>query len=290
MNRQAALAALAWYQEQGVDEALGDAPVDRFALAARPLPPPAAARSELPDNGRAATIKAAAAPVPQTALPLGNAETRAEAAKLALAAQNLEELRAAIASFDGVALKKTATNLVFADGNPASPVMLVGEAPGGDEDRIGKPFVGVSGQLLDKILACIDLNRAEEDPDRAIYISNILNWRPPGNRTPSPAEIEASLPFIERHIQLVRPRLLILCGGVSAKALLGREDSISKLRRSWHEYRPRTLELATDAPAIPAIATYHPSYLLRTPSQKRAVWADMLDVQKKLKATTNKPL
>src|SRR5262249_7051997 len=132
-------------------------------------------------------------------------------------------------------IRKTATNTVFCDGNPASPVMLVGEAPGADEDRLGRPFVGVSGQLLDRILKCIDLDRAQEDPARAIYISNILNWRPPGNRTPSPAEIEVSLPFIERHIMLAKPKLIILCGGVSAKALLGREEGISRLRKTWHD-------------------------------------------------------
>lgn len=279
MDHKAALAALAWYQAQGVDEALVDAAIDRFALSSRPAP---AASVLAPDvSGDAPLRKALAATpaTPQAALPLGAAEARAEAARLALASQTLEELREAIAAFDGISLKKTATNLVFGDGNPKAPVMLVGEAPGADEDRIGSPFAGVGGQLLDKILACIGLDRRAEDPANAIYISNILNWRPPGNRTPSPAEIELSLPFIERQIQLIQPKILILCGAVSAKSLLGSEESIGKLRRKWHEYRPRTPELATDAPTIPAIATYHPSYLLRTPSQKRAAWADMLEVQ-----------
>jgi uracil-DNA glycosylase family 4 len=151
--------------------------------------------------------------------------------------------------------------------------MLVGEAPGADEDRQGLPFVGVSGQLLDKILACIDLSRTAEDPAKAVYISNILNWRPPGNRTPSDSEVAISLPFIRRHIELVRPKCLILCGGVSAKALLGSGDSISRLRGKFH-----------DVMGIPAIATYHPSYLLRTPAQKRAVWADMLMLKEKMRA------
>ena len=163
--------------------------------------------------------------------------------------------------------------------------MLVGEAPGADEDRQGKPFVGASGQLLDRILACIGLDRTQEDPLSSVYISNILNWRPPGNRTPNPAEIAVSLPFIERHIQLVKPKILILCGGVSAKALLGRDESISRLRKGWHDYRPQTAQLQNaDAQPIPAIATYHPAYLLRTPAQKRAVWADMLSVQEKRNA------
>jgi DNA polymerase len=145
---------------------------------------------------------------------------------------------------------------------------------------MGKPFVGVSGQLLDRILKCIDLDRTQEDAQRAIYISNILNWRPPGNRTPSPAEVEVSLPFIERHIQLVKPKILILCGGVSAKALLSTNDGISKLRKSWKPYRTLTPGLGQGDP-IPAIATYHPAYLLRTPSQKKAVWEDMLNIDAK---------
>ena len=154
--------------------------------------------------------------------------------------------------------------------------MLVGEAPGADEDRQGKPFVGVSGQLLDKILSCIGLSRTEQDPAKAVYISNILNWRPPGNRTPSPAEIDISLPFIERHIALVKPDFLILCGGVSAKGLLGTSEGISKIRGRFTDYRPITDGVATDVGSIPALATYHPAYLLRTPSQKKLVWQDML--------------
>jgi uracil-DNA glycosylase family 4 len=214
---------------------------------------------------------------------LGSMDIRNEARKLALAASTLEDLRAAIQTFDGIALKRTATNMVFADGNPSAPVMLIGEAPGADEDRIGKPFVGVSGQLLDRIFSHIGLSRAETDPVKSLYIANILNWRPPGNRTPSAGEIEASLPFIERHIALVKPKLLILCGGVSAQALLNRTEGISKLRNRWHDYLPRTEGIAGDNPAsIPAIATYHPAYLLRTPSQKRAVWQDMLALAERL--------
>ena len=209
----------------------------------------------------------------------GTPELKSEAIRLALGAQTLEELRAALAGFEGLAIKKTATNMVFCDGNPAAPVMLVGEAPGGDEDRLGRPFVGVSGQLLDRILKCIDLDRTETDPERAIYISNILNWRPPGNRTPTPQEIELSLPFIERHIALVKPKLLIFCGGVSAKALLNMDDGISKSRGRWHNYTPLTPGLSSDP--IPAIATYHPAYLLRTPSQKKAAWQDMLNLASK---------
>lgn len=271
-GQKAAIAAMEWYLDNGVDEALGDASVNRVAEMPESFSVPG---DDLPAATPSKTAEANAF--------LGASDARVEAVKLASAAQNLEELREAIQGFDGIPLKKTATNLVFCDGNPKAPVMLVGEAPGADEDRQGKPFVGISGQLLDKILACIDLDRTQEDPEKAVYISNILNWRPPGNRTPSPGEVEASLPFIERHIQLVQPKLLILCGGVSAKALLGKGDSISRMRKTWHDYIPQTPEYADGAKPIPAIATYHPAYLLRTPSQKKAVWADMLMIRKKIR-------
>lgn len=267
-------AALQWHIDNGADEALNAEPGQRRAA---PVAAPIPATAE-PIHPVAVTLTS-----PASTPLMGKSDQRAEAEKLAAAATTLEELKAAIAAFDGITLKKTATNLVFSDGNPGAPVMLVGEAPGADEDRLGKPFVGVSGQLLDKIFKCIDLDRNEEDPARAVYISNILNWRPPGNRTPSPAEIEISLPFIEKHIALVKPKLLILCGGVSAKALLNTELSISRLRGKWHDYLPSSefLKAENTAP-IPSIATYHPAYLLRTPSQKRGVWQDMLTLQARL--------
>lgn len=267
-------AALGWYLDAGIDEALLDAPQDRRNQA----PPPVAFAPPAADKPGSVAKVAAAAPA-QAIIP--KSDVYDQAVELAKAAMTLEELREAIAGFDGIALKKTATNLVFADGNPNADVMLIGEAPGADEDRAGLPFMGASGQLQDKILACIDLDRTQDDPKKSVYISNILNWRPPGNRSPAPAEIELSLPFIERHIQLAQPKLLILCGGVSAKALLNTEESISKLRKRWHEYTPVTQSLRSGAQTIPAIATYHPSYLLKTPSQKRAVWADMLAVQER---------
>ncbi|HRQ61343.1 MAG TPA: uracil-DNA glycosylase [Alphaproteobacteria bacterium] len=262
----AAQKALEWYLDHGVDEPVADEALNRLAI------------PEMPQIS-------APSPAPQPAVsssPLGTADARAEAIKLAQAAQTLEELKAAIANFEGIALKKTATNLVFAAGNPKARVMLVGEAPGADEDRLGFPFVGVSGQLLDKILGSIGLSRTGETPEDSVYISNILNWRPPGNRTPAPGEIEVSLPFIERHIQLVKPEVLILCGGVSAKALLGREDGITKMRKMWHGYKPQCRELQAESVEIPALATFHPSYLLRTPAHKREAWADMLMLKKKI--------
>lgn len=278
------IAALNWLADQGVDCLLQDEPADRTAMKASireelqiPLPEKQAPRSQ--------EHAAIGHPVTTGAAFLGAGPARAEALKLAQGASTLEELNKAIQEFDGIAIKKTASNLVFSDGNPQAHIMLVGEAPGADEDRQGKPFVGESGQLLDKILATVGIYRKNDDPTQSIYIANILNWRPPGNRTPSPEEVEVSLPFIERHIQLVAPRYLILCGGVSAKALLGRAEGISRLRKTWHDYTPQTAELRAEK-SIPALATYHPSYLLRTPAQKKLVWADMLEMTQKIASDT----
>lgn len=274
------ITALEWHIEAGADEVLQDTPYDRMAAALKILQSPEPATATISHLPPAANQSAGDL--------LGTAQARVEAAKIAKSCNTLDELRAAIAAFDGLAIKKTATNLVFADGNPKASVMLVGEAPGADEDRQGKPFVGQSGQLLDRILKWIGLDRTQEDPAHSLYISNILNWRPPGNRTPSPAEIDISLPFIERHIALVQPKVLILCGGVSAKGLLGSGESISKLRGKFHDYVPMTEGISENTSPIPAIATYHPAYLLRTPSQKKMVWADMLMLQQALEQNFKK--
>ncbi len=262
--------ALQWHIDAGADEAMQDFPNDRTAAAAEILAP----KREEPRKSAVSLLPSAATETGGDLL--GTAQARVEAAKIAAACNTLDELRAALLAFDGLAIKKTATNMVFSDGNPAAPVMLVGEAPGADEDRQGKPFVGQSGQLLDRIMKWIGLDRTNENPEESLYISNIINWRPPGNRTPSPAEIDISLPFIERHIALVKPRVLVLCGGVSAKGLLGSGESISKLRGKFHDYVPLTPGVSENTSPIPSIATYHPAYLLRTPSQKKLVWADML--------------
>ncbi len=276
-------AALHWYLDSGVDIALLDEPLDKTKL--KP-PSPVLTNNNKPPLQE----KKYSRPAPQQSnatsslVLLGASEARQEAVKLALAAKTLEELRDAIAAFDGLPIKKTATNLVFSSGNKKADVMIIGDAPAADDDRIGAAFSGEAGQLLDKILACIDLDRAQDDPRKACYAANIINWRPPGNRTPSPGEIEVSLPFIERQIQLVAPKVLIFAGAVSAKALLGRGEGISRLRKSWNEYLPQTSEYKGEAKIIPALATYHPAYLLKTPAQKRAVWDDMLMVQEKLKS------
>jgi uracil-DNA glycosylase family 4 len=271
-------AALQWHLDMGVDEALLDTPVDRTAMPELPQrtvsAPVAVPHAEMPVLSSVRSVDAADIP--------GAAAARAEAEKRARAATTLDELRAAIDGFDGLSVKKTATQMVFADGNPAAPVMLIGEAPGADEDRIGRPFVGASGQLLDKIFASIGLSRTAGEAKDAVYISNILNWRPPGNRTPSPAEVDIALPFIERHVALAQPKILIFCGAVAAKGLLGRGEGISKLRGSFHDYTPLTDGISAGG-SVPALCTYHPSYLLRTPSQKKAVWADMLMLQARLR-------
>lgn len=282
MNKQAYASALQWYIDNGVDEALDDAPVDYYTIADKPIEIPKHQNDHPNQGGGAQSIRSKIesqnAAGANTAL--GASDAREEAVKLAKQASTLDELRQAIADFDGIGLKKTASNLVFGKGNAQAKIMLIGDAPATDEDREGKPFVGTTGLLLDKILSCIELERSADDPLSSIYISNILNWRPPGNRTPAPGEIEASLPFIERHIQLINPDILIFCGGVTAKALLGSSDSISKLRKKWHAYTPQCEELRGDSKPIKSIVTFHPAQLLTTPAHKKAVWADMLMLQK----------
>lgn len=185
----------------------------------------------------------------------------------------LAELRQALADFEACPLKATAMHLVFADGNPRARVMLVGEAPGADEDRQGKPFVGLSGQLLDRMLAAIGLDR------ESVYISNVLPWRPPGNRTPTAQEVAQCLPFIQRHIALVQPQVLVLLGGVAVKALLPTQMGITRIRGQW-----QTLSLPGLTAPLPVLPTYHPAFLLRSPVQKRFAWRDMLALKQFLDA------
>jgi DNA polymerase len=257
------VAALRWLVEAGADEAIGEAPVDRYALSAQPV---AARPAPVP-----------AMPVVRPAAPTAAATAAVQSARtLAAAARSLPELAEALAAFDGCPLKRTATNLVFADGNPEARIMLIGEAPGADEDRQGKPFVGVSGQLLDRMLAGVGLDR------RSAYITNIIFWRPPGNRPPTAAEVAACLPFVERHIELAMPELLVLLGAPSTQTLLGRSDGISRLRGRWFPYQ--TAGMANPVPAMP---TYHPAYLLRQPGQKRAAWRDWLAILARLKNITD---
>ncbi len=208
--------------------------------------------------------------------PLGTAEASLEARRLAAEAKNLEELKQVIENFDGCALKRTAINTVFSDGNPEAKIMLIGEAPNADEDRLGKSFVGLNGQLLDRMLASIGLDR------QSVYLSNIINWRPPGNRALSASEIAVCLPFIKRHIELIKPELLIYIGGVSAKALMETSHGITRLRGKWTEYK--YLVDGVDS-LIPAMPIFHPAYLLLSPAQKKLVWQDLLSIQNSLAST-----
>ena len=259
---------LTFYAEAGVDAPIGEEPVNRFAgdeARRKPVPAPrreTVAAPSLPLNletkGRAS---APAAPPPDEA-----AFAAHEAVK---GVNTLEELRAALDRFEGCALKSTATQLVFADGNPQARLMLVGEAPGRDEDIEGLPFVGRSGKLLDCMLAAIGLDRT------AVYIANIIPWRPPGNRTPTPQESQICLPFIKKQIELVDPDILVCLGGPSATTLIGIKDGITKTRGRWFNYQTGKRE-------IPALPTFHPAFLLRSPLQKRLAWRDFLAIKKAL--------
>lgn len=247
---------IAWYAEMGVTEALDETPHNHFTE-----PQPAQARPAQ----RVASVKAVPAPAaarPNAAAGTPPDEATLSARALAREARTLDELKEALSRFEGCALKATAKNLVFADGNPEGRLMLVGEAPGADEDRIGLPFVGRSGQLLDRMLAAIGLNRKEH-----VYIANLLPWRPPGNRTPTPQEVAICLPFIQRQIELADPDILVCIGGPSAQGLLGLSGILAS-RGKWIDYDTGTRR-------IRAVATLHPAYLLRQPLQKRLAWRDL---------------
>jgi DNA polymerase len=255
---------LDFYLEAGVDAAVGEQPVDRLAAAEPPATParppqPVALPPDLEIKGRAAL--SATPPAPDAA-----AMAAREAAK---SAKTLDELRAILDKFDGCALKATATQLVFADGNPKARVMFVGEAPGRDEDIEGLPFVGRSGKLLDRMLAAIGLDRT------SVYIANIVPWRPPGNRDPSPHETAICLPFIRRQIELVDPDLLVCLGKPSMQTLLNTTEPISKARGRWFTFNTGKRE-------IRAMPTFHPAFLLRSPLQKRFAWRDFLAIKKAL--------
>jgi uracil-DNA glycosylase family 4 len=287
---KAARELLAFYLEAGVDALLGETPVDRFAEPAPPIssPPPAGGRSasavspvggsaaesqrsptpdrlRRPDPPPAGEGKVIAPPSPDAAV--------MAAREAARSAASLEDLRAMLDRFEGCALRATATQLVFADGNPQARLMFVGEAPGRDEDIEGLPFVGRSGKLLDRMLTAIGLDRA------SVYIANIVPWRPPGNRTPTPQESATCLPFTRRQIELVNPDVLVCLGGPSAQTLLNIKEGILKSRGRWFVFHTGTRE-------IRAMATLHPAYLLRQPLQKRLAWRDFLAIKKTLAAGT----
>lgn len=261
----AMLAALAWQVELGADEALADAPVDRFAAErALKAAQPAATQPAAPQPAHARQAPAA---TPTAAYPQDAVRAAEE---IAAGCPDLASLAAALAAFDGCPLKHGARSCVFADGDPAARVMIVGEAPGRDEDRLGKPFVGKAGQLLDRMLACIGLARDAEALDRAVYITNVLPWWPPGNRTPDEAERRLFAPFLQRHIALAEPDILVPMGNTALSALTG-QAGIMRRRGTWTEIAGR--------PALPML---HPSALLRTPLHKREAWADLRAIRARL--------
>ena len=275
MSPEAARAALEWLVECGADEAIGEAPVDRRALPDRaPAEPRADAATGIapeagPGTGSVAADEApppAPRPAPRPARPAEGSDLAgavAEAERAAEGAGDLGALRAALDAYPHCELRRGARSLVFADGTPGAPLMILGEAPGRDEDREGRPFVGAAGRLLDKMLAAIGRDRADADPSRAVYVANVLPWRPPGNRTPTPEEMAMMTPFARRHVALAAPRLVVPMGNVPLAALTGR-TGITKARG-----------VRVDAAGVPAIPTFHPAYLLRSPERKREAWADL---------------
>lgn len=270
-RRAAAEALLGWYEAIGVDAVVLPDAVDRFAAPVAAPPQIAALEPEDVPAGRYPE-RPASAPRPRPA-PAGEADdeimlARSEAAR----AQSLDELKEILAGFDGCQLKATARQLVFSDGNPAGRLMLVGEAPGREEDAQGTPFVGRSGQLLDRMLAAIGLDRS------SVYIANVVPWRPPGNRTPSPLETEICKPFISRQIELADPDVLVFLGGAASKAITGSSEGILRARGKWASHQTGQRE-------IPCMATLHPAYLLRQPAQKRLAWRDFLAIKRRLDGT-----
>ena len=275
---------LLWHIEAGADEAILDHPINHYHAQAGQRQSQARQPQVFKNpmkSGDMAMGMDEVAPAPASAprlSPTSNStlspvlhtadEALHDARSLAHSAESIEELTEKLRAYEGCGLKKTATNMVFGDGNPEAPIMFVGDAPGADEDRLGRPFVGVSGQLLDRMIAAIGLDRD------SVYISNILPWRPPGNRNPTPAEVSLCLPFIERQIELVAPHILVLVGGVAAKTLLGRKEGIMKLRGQWFDYASAGLSCPMKARAI-----FHPAYLLRSQAQKQKAWQDLLEIK-----------
>jgi DNA polymerase len=281
-DRQDLAALLRWYADMGVDCPVGESPVDRFAQSrtqaafSAPEPPPKSipAQSQVPQRAPR-QIPAPQSPpssaAPRPAAPLSQDLAVVSAREQAASAATLEDLREKLAAFDGCALKHAATQLVFADGSPDARVMIVGEGPGADEDRIGKPFVGRAGQLLDKMLQSIGLDRT------GVYIANVVPWRPPGNRAPTPQELALCLPFVRRQIELVSPDFLVLLGASSAQTLLSEKEGIMRLRGHWRDYD-------CGGRAIKALPMLHPAYLLRAPLKKAQAWHDLRSLRRALDA------
>lgn len=274
LSRQDAIRALLWLLDAGADEAVAENPVSR--LGQPRVSPASGSKGQRPDQNRdkgglrSSSLRPAGPAIVETASQEGNrTDLIGRALKTAAQCATLGELRAALERFEGSQLKKQALNTVFADGNPDSRILLVGEAPGREEDRSGLPFVGVAGKLLDLMLASIGLDRT------SAYIINVLPWRPPENRTPEPTEVAQCIPFLRRHIELAQPEVLILLGAVAVRQVLGLAEGIMKYRGRWMEYR-------VGEKMIPVMPTLHPAYLLRQPAHKKLAWRDLQAVEKKL--------
>jgi uracil-DNA glycosylase family 4 len=279
-DRRSLIAQLAWQEAMGIDEVLLDDRKDDRALSIGDLMAPASAQNVAPKSQPVAappTVPTAAPIATPTATPNAAPASPPPASGFAATAPpdlaaitSLDALRAAMADYEGCALKNTASNMIFADGNPAARLMVIGEVPGRDEDRVGLPLVGAAGQMFDRMLASIGLSRADT------YVTTLIPWRPPGNRTPTDEEMALLMPWLLRHIQLVNPARILLLGGAPAKALLPQAGGILKLRGRWHDLDPG------DGAVRPVMATLHPSYLIRSPAQKRLAYADLLALADKL--------
>lgn len=264
---QTLLAALAWQVELGADEAIAETPIDRFEENREPSAP---ARPATNPDGPAPRGPGIVTTVAADARPAGELP---DATALARSVGSLEDLAEAMRAWPGSPLRDGARNFVFCDGDPAARLMVIGEAPGAEEDRRGKPFVGRAGQLLDRMLAAIGLSRTAPDPEKAVYITNMLPWRPPGNRTPSEQEVLAYLPFVQRHIELAEPDIVLSMGNTPTKALLATATGIKRMRGRWVRHE------ATGKPLLPS---FHPAYLLRQPGDKKLAWLDLIAVRKAL--------
>lgn len=255
-------AAADWLAQMGADDAVAEVPAKWNAFSSAPTKEP---KAEIATPELQTPISLPSTPAP-------NVVAFTSAPPASVDATTLDELKTAFTAFDGCALKKTAHTTVFGEGNPSRGILLIGEAPGADEDRAGKPFVGRSGQLLDKMLAAIGLNSRDD-----YYITNVLPWRPPGNRTPTDIEIAACMPFLQKHIELANPRVIVLLGGLATKTLLRRTEGITRLRGKWYE-------LTVNGKTVPVLPMFHPAALLRAPENKRNAWADLLALKKWLDA------
>lgn len=269
------LSALSWLVDAGADEAVLDEPVNRLVTRAPSTPSHGSMARESARSAPASSLeKTFARPMPQADKKSAAAiesDSVGSAMDVVARCNSLAELKAAMEAFDGCALKRSATNTVFADGTPLHRIMLIGEAPGRDEDKQGLPFVGRAGQLLDKMLASIGLDRKTN-----AYITNVINWRPPDNRDPTPEEAATCLPFLRRHIQLANPGIIILLGAVSAKYVMGKTDGIMRLRGKWLDYH-------INGAMVPVMPTLHPAYLLRRPVDKKLAWRDLQAIQDRIK-------